>query len=188
MKQIILSILTVLFFLTTSCVENEKKETKKMTTNVNLSEKKEIQVQLEAKNKSGAFGKLIFNETNGMVMLKAKFMNLSPGMHAIHLHEKADCSSPDGKSSGGHWNPTFSKHGKWGDENGYHKGDIGNFEVDENGNGLITMETKEWCIDCEDESKNIIGKAVIVHQGTDDLTSQPSGAAGSRIICGAILQ
>ena len=63
-------------------------------------------------------------------------MNLSPGMHAIHLHEKADCSSPDGKSAGGHWNPTFSKHGKWGDENGYHKGDIGNFEVDENGNGL----------------------------------------------------
>jgi Cu-Zn family superoxide dismutase len=106
MKQIILSILTVLFFLTASCVENEKKETKKMTTNVDLSEKKEIQVQLEAKNKSGAFGKLIFNETNGMVMLKAKFMNLSPGMHAIHLHERADCSSPDGKSSGGHWNPT----------------------------------------------------------------------------------
>jgi Cu-Zn family superoxide dismutase len=50
------------------------------------------------------------------------------------------------------------------------------------------METNEWCIDCEDELKNIIGKAVIVHQGTDDLTSQPSGAAGSRIICGGILQ
>lgn len=188
MKQIILSILTILFFSTTSCVENEKKENKKMTTNLNLSKKKEIQIQLEPKNESGAIGKLRFNESNGIVKLEAKFKNLSPGMHAIHLHEKADCSSPDGKSSGGHWNPTFNKHGKWGDENGYHKGDIGNFEVDENGNGAITMETNEWCIDCEDESKNIIGKAVIVHQGTDDLTSQPSGAAGSRIICGAILQ
>ena len=115
-------------------------------------------------------------------------MNLSPGIHAIHLHEKADCSSPDGKSSGGHWNPTFNKHGKWGDENGYHKGDIGNFEVDENGRGRVTMETKEWCIDCEDETKNIVGKAVIVHQGADDFLSQPSGAAGSRIICGGIVQ
>jgi len=173
MKQIILSILTILFFSTTSCVENEKKENKKMTTNLNLSEKKEIQIQLEPKNESGAIGKLRFNESNGIVKLEAKFKNLSPGMHAIHLHEKADCSSPDGKSSGGHWNPTFNKPGKRGDENG---------------NGAITMETNEWCIDCEDESKNIIGKAVIVHQGTDDLTSQPSGAAGSRIICGAILQ
>ena len=187
MKPIILTLFTIFFLATSSCIENEKKETKK-TTQVNLSENKEIRVQLEPKNNSGAIGKLRFNETKGIVKLEAKFMNLSPGIHAIHLHEKADCSSPDGKSAGGHWNPTFNKHGKWGDENGYHKGDIGNFEVDENGNGAITMETNEWCIDCEDESKNIIGKAVIVHQGTDDLTSQPSGAAGSRIICGAILQ
>ena len=188
MKQIIFSVLIILFFSMTSCVENEKKEIKKTTTDVNVSEKKEIIVQLEPKNKSAANGKLIFKEFNGIVKLEAKFMNLSPGMHAIHLHEKADCSSADGKSSGGHWNPTFSKHGKWGDKNGYHKGDIGNFKVDENGKGMITMETNEWCIDCEDELKNIIGKAVIVHQGTDDLTSQPSGAAGSRIICGGILQ
>jgi Cu/Zn superoxide dismutase len=27
---------------------------------------------------------------------------------------------------GGHWNPTFKKHGKWG-VGEYHKGDIGNF-------------------------------------------------------------
>ena len=74
MKQIILSILTVLFFLTASCVENEKKETKKMTTNVDLSEKKEIQVQLEAKNKSGAFGKLIFNETNHKLIITTFFL------------------------------------------------------------------------------------------------------------------
>ena len=94
MKQIILSILTILFFSATSCVENEKKETKKMTTNLNLSEKKEIQIQLEPKNESGAIGKLRFNESNGIVKLEAKFKNLSPGMHAIHLHEKADCSSP----------------------------------------------------------------------------------------------
>jgi Cu-Zn family superoxide dismutase len=48
--------------------------------------------------------------------------------------------------------------------------------------------TDEWCMDCEDETKNIIGKAVIVHQGTDDLVSQPSGAAGARVSCTGIIQ
>ena len=38
------------------------------------------------------------------------------------------------------------------------------------------------------ETKNIVGKAVIVHQEADDFFSQPSGAAGSRIICGGIVQ
>ncbi|MBC70735.1 MAG: superoxide dismutase, partial [Muricauda sp.] len=46
----------------------------------------------------------------------------------------------------------------------------------------------EWCIGCDDEKKNILGKAVIVHQGVDDYTSQPSGAAGARIACTGIIQ
>ena len=40
---------------------------------------------------------------------------------------------------------------------------------------------------CDDETKNILGKAVIVHQGADDFVSQPSGAAGSRISCAGII-
>jgi Cu/Zn superoxide dismutase len=62
---------------------------------------------------------------------------LKPGVHAIHIHEKSDCSAADGSSAGGHWNPTFKKHGKWG-VGEYHKGDIGNF-ADANGNGTITL-------------------------------------------------
>ena len=109
-------------------------------------------------------------------------------MHAIHIHEKADCASPDGKSAGGHWNPTFEDHGQWGSEKGYHKGDIGNFTVDKNGTGAISMSTDQWCIGCDDPAKNILGKAVIVHQGEDDLISQPSGAAGARVSCGGIIE
>jgi len=112
---------------------------------------------------------------------------LTEGTHAIHIHEKADCSSPDGKSTGGHWNPTFQPHGAWGSE-GYHRGDIGNFEADNEGNGEVTFATDQWCLGCDDETKNIIGKAIIVHQGADDLTSQPSGAAGSRISCAGIIR
>ena len=32
--------------------------------------------------------------------MEAPIYALDPGTHAIHLHEKADCSSSDGKSTG----------------------------------------------------------------------------------------
>ena len=106
----------------------------------------------------------------------------------MHLHEFSDCSSPDGKSTGGHWNPTFENHGARGNDTGFHRGDIGNFEADENGEATISFETDLWCINCDDETKNIVGKAVIVHQGQDDFVSQPSGAAGSRVSCAGLIQ
>jgi Cu-Zn family superoxide dismutase len=43
-------------------------------------------------------------------------------------------------------------------------------------------------LDCDDLNKNIIGKSIIIHQGSDDLVSQPSGAAGPRIACGGIIE
>jgi superoxide dismutase, Cu-Zn family len=147
-----------------------------------------VSFALESKSESTATGKVQFQEVDGIVSLYAEFSGLTPGNHAIHIHEKADCSSPDGKSAGGHWNPTLEKHGKWGDSEGYHKGDIGNFEADANGNGSISMQTDEWCIGCGDEKKDILGKGIIVHQGVDDFTTQPTGDAGGRVSCGGIIQ
>ena len=193
MKKIVFPLIALIFITLISCKEKNKnslttvEKTEEVSPSSISQEKKEIIVQLEPKSGSKAVGKLIFKEVDGVVSLAAKFQGLTAGMHAIHIHEQADCSSVDGKSAGGHWNPTFTNHGKWGNEDGYHKGDIGNFNVIDNGYGKITMETTEWCIGCEDDTKNIVGKAIIVHQGTDDFTSQPSGAAGARIICGGII-
>ena len=120
--------------------------------------------------------------------MNALLEGLDPGIHAFHLHEKADCSSDDGKSSGGHWNPTAQPHGQWGSEKGYHRGDVGNFTADENGRGTVSFNTTEWCMNCDDLNKNILGKAVIVHQGTDDYTTQPTGDAGGRVSCGGIIE
>lgn len=149
---------------------------------------KEIEISLNAKSNSNTSGEVSFTEKDGVVSMEAHIYGLDPGTHAIHLHEKADCSSPDGKSTGGHWNPTFEQHGAWKEESGFHRGDIGNFEADDNGHGMIKFSTDLWCIDCDDPIKNIVGKAVIVHQGADDLISQPSGAAGSRVSCAGIVQ
>ncbi len=148
---------------------------------------KKIKIKLEPKSDSKVNGSAVFTETEGKVTMVAVFDGLTPGTHAIHLHEKSDCSAPDGTSTGGHWNPTNEPHGKWGDANGYHKGDIGNFEADENGNGTITFSTDQWCIGCGDPNKDILDKAVIVHQGVDDFTTQPTGDAGGRVSCGGII-
>lgn len=148
---------------------------------------KTISVPMESKSGSTVKGEAFFTDENGIVTFEAKFSGLKPGTHAIHIHEKADCSAEDATSSGGHWNPTHTKHGKWGDPEGYHKGDIGNFEVSEDGLGKITMKTDEWCIGCGDENKDILGKALIVHDGADDFTTQPTGAAGGRVACGGII-
>ena len=149
---------------------------------------KSIKIKLNAKSDSNASGMVTFTQIDDKVKMVAHVFNLNNKSHAIHLHELADCSSDDGKSTGGHWNPTFEKHGKWGDKEGFHKGDIGNFDADNIGHATVIFETDQWCLGCDDETKNILGKAVIIHEGTDDYTSQPSGAAGKRIVCGGIIE
>ncbi|HET8887132.1 MAG TPA: superoxide dismutase family protein [Salinimicrobium sp.] len=179
-----------------SCKE-ENKDTEVITTTddteVNFNEEenqedKEITVQLEPKSDSKVSGTAMFTQENGAVTLTAKLSGLKEGTHAMHLHEKGDCSAADGSSAGGHWNPTFEDHGEWGADEGYHRGDIGNFEANADGNAEFTFSTDQWCIGCDDEKMNIVGKAVIVHSGVDDYTSQPSGNAGSRISCGGIIE
>ncbi|WP_271393789.1 superoxide dismutase family protein [Aequorivita sinensis] len=175
--------------------KNEKKEAdslEELTESVEVEEVKEapktLSVMMESKSGSNAIGQVVFTEENGVVKMDAKFEGLTEGTHAIHIHEKADCSADDGTSTGGHWNPTHQRHGKWGDAEGYHKGDIGNMVADANGMAKISMETDEWCIGCDDENKNIVGKAIIVHDGEDDFVSQPTGDAGGRVSCGGIIE
>ena len=156
-------------------------------TSTKSNDSKTLTITLEPKSNSTVTGTATFTEKNGKVTFIAKMAGLQPGVHAIHIHEKSDCSSADGSSAGGHWNPTFKKHGKWG-VGEYHKGDIGNFTADEKGNGTITMTTDEWAIGGDDETKNILGKGLIVHQGADDFTTQPTGNAGGRVACAGIIK
>lgn len=191
MKKI--NILLIALALSVIACKNDKKKIEAKEEVIEVVEEKvetpkKLKIALNAKSNSNVSGNAVFKEENGTVTMTAIIDGLEPGSHAIHIHQTADCSSDDGKSAGGHWNPTAKPHGKWGAETGYHKGDIGNFIADENGNGTITHSTDEWCIGCDDENKNIVGKAVIVHAGADDFTSQPSGAAGARVSCAGIIE
>ena len=175
MKKIILGI-ALLILVILSC----------KSFNNNTTGKK-IEITFESKSESSVKGTAVFIEKDGMVTLTAKLSGLKPGIHGIHIHEKADCSAADAASAGGHWNPTFKKHGKWTDAE-HHKGDIGNFTADGNGNGSITLKTDEWCIGCGDNTKDILGKGLIVHDKADDFITQPSGNAGARVACSAIIK
>ena len=195
MKKLQTTALALLLITAFGC-KQAKKEAEKTTEEVEetveqVAEKMDPEVitfSMEPKSDSNVSGEVVFTQDEGQVIMRATFLGLDEGEHAIHLHEKADCSSADGTSTGGHWNPTYEQHGKWGSEDGYHKGDIGNFTADADGNATVEFMTDEWCIGCGDDTKDILGKAVIVHQGADDYTSQPSGAAGARIACTGIIQ
>ncbi|MDH7914108.1 superoxide dismutase family protein [Winogradskyella sp. SYSU M77433] len=196
MKNLKLIVFVFSIVFATACKET-KKEAEEVVeeTEMEVEEivdeapmEKKLSIKLSPKSDSNTEGTINFTEKDGVVSLVGTITGLEEGEHAIHIHEKADCSSPDGKSTGGHWNPTGQPHGKWGDEAGYHKGDIGNFEVNANGRGTVSMSTDEWCIGCGDDTKDILGKAIIVHLGVDDFTSQPSGAAGARVGCAGIIE
>jgi Cu-Zn family superoxide dismutase len=129
-------------------------------------------------------GMAIFTQNGDQITLTIEIQNASPGIHGVHIHESGDCSSPDGKSAGGHWNPTDVAHGKWG-EGEFHLGDIGNITVGEDGTGSIELTTDLWEIGTGSDI-DVVGRGIIVHADADDFTSQPSGNAGARIGCGVI--
>ncbi len=192
MKFVRITVLSLILITSYNCKE-AKKEASEVVEEMEEAIQEEVMVEaiafkMEPKSDSNVAGEVSFTEENGKVVMKATFSGLTPGEHAIHIHDKADCSAADGTSTGGHWNPTAEPHGKWGETVGYHRGDIGNFTADADGNATLEFTTDLWCIGCEDETKNIVGKAVIVHQGVDDFTSQPSGAAGARISCTGIIK
>lgn len=188
MKKIVISLTAFSFLFFVACKNEKKTEEVEdiQTVEAPKPEVKKLEVHINPASDSGMVGHATFVEKEGKVSLTAMFEGLTPGEHAIHLHDVADCSSGDGKSAGGHWNPTGVDHGKWMEGQAHHAGDIGNFTADAEGKASLTFETDKWCIGCDDPTKNIIGRGIIVHADPDDFTSQPSGNAGARIGCGEI--
>src|SRR5688572_8981146 len=118
-------------------------------------------------------------ESDGEVEMKLDLVIPSKANQtvAVHIHEHGDCGDT-AHHAGGHWNPTNAQHGKWG-SSAFHAGDIGNVTLDASGKGTLELETRLWSVG-GDAQKNILDKTIIVHGGTDDYASQPSGNSGTR--------
>lgn len=141
-----------------------------------------VEVAIEARSGSKLAGTATFTPVDGGVKVSIKVSGAPPGQVATHVHETGDCSSPDGKSAGGHFNPAGHKHGLPDGER--HLGDLGNIDVKPDGTGTRELTVTGANLVPGDPS-SYLGKAIIVHEKKDD-GGQPVGNAGSRIGCGVI--
>jgi Cu-Zn family superoxide dismutase len=117
------------------------------------------------------------------IIVEATLSDLTPGVHAIHIHETGKCDPPDFKSAGGHFNPTSKKHGIV-DPEGMHAGDLPNLSVPESGRVEVSMFADRFRLD--DTLFDADGAAVVVHANADDYRTDPAGDAGPRVACGVI--
>ena len=127
-------------------------------------------------------GTVTFIKESGGMRVVADVTGLTPGTHGFHIHEFGDCSAPDGASAGGHFNPTSAPHAG-PDADARHAGDLGNIIADSA--GVAHYERLDSHMSFAGPN-SIIGRGVIVHEKADDLTTQPTGAAGGRVACGVI--
>jgi Cu-Zn family superoxide dismutase len=127
-------------------------------------------------------GTVSFTENTDGLRIVADISGLTPGTHGFHVHEKGDCSDPEAKSAGDHFNPGAKAHGAH-DAPVHHAGDLGNLEADAKGQAKLERVVKGVSLSGPD---GLIGRGLIVHANADDLKTQPSGNAGARVACGVI--
>jgi Cu-Zn family superoxide dismutase len=138
-----------------------------------------------------AVGLATFSENADGVMVHLLIEGLSPGEHGWHLHEFGVCD-PGGAepfmSAGEHWNPTVQPHGA-PDAAEHHAGDFGNLVASEDGLAEIEITTTDFTFEAGETSVfDEDGTSIVIHEGVDDLTTQPSGNSGPRFACGVVAE
>ena len=140
---------------------------------------------IEGRSGSPLTGTATFVQNGDTVHVTVDVANAPEGVHAVHLHEKGDCSAPDATSAGGHFNPSHAEHGS-PDASMHHAGDFGNMTVGEEGRGHLELDSTMLTVLAGDRS--VIGRAIVVHAKEDDMRTQPTGNAGGRIGCGVVTE
>jgi Cu-Zn family superoxide dismutase len=129
-------------------------------------------------------GKATFRQIGDKVRVSGQVDGLTPGReHGFHIHEAGDCSSGDGMSAKGHFNPLGKPHGPPGSAE-RHAGDMPSLKADTN--GRATFEADLDTITVTPGATSIIGRGLIVHADPDDYRTQPTGNAGARLACAVI--
>ena len=140
--------------------------------------------QLQSTRGNNVAGNVTFTQKDGKVLVAAKVSGLKPNQeHGIHVHEKGDCSSGDGMSAAGHFNPSGSSHGHHS-SHAHHAGDLPNLKAAANGNASMSAEMDLLTV--SEGPMSVVGRGLIVHAQADDYTSQPVGNAGARLACAVI--
>ncbi|MFZ2388805.1 MAG: superoxide dismutase family protein [Polaromonas sp.] len=142
--------------------------------------------QLQSTSGNTATGTVNFVQTGDKVTVSGTVRGLKANAeHGFHLHEKGDCSSADGMSAGGHFNPGSKPHGSHADMN-HHAGDLPSLKAD--ASGVANFSFSSQTITVGSGVSDIVGRAVIVHRDPDDYTTQPTGNSGPRLACAVVVR
>jgi len=140
--------------------------------------------QLQPTKGNKTFGEATFEQVGNKVLVVVYVQGLKPNQeHGMHIHEVGDCSSGDGMSAKGHFNPAGKPHGHPGSGE-RHAGDLPSLRANKAGRAKADVEVD--VITVTPGPTSIIGRALVVHADPDDYKTQPTGNAGARLACGVI--
>lgn len=141
-------------------------------------------VQLRATGGGNASGILAVSVRDEQVHIDGEIGGLVPNSeHGLHIHVNGDCSAPDASSSGGHFAPLGHPHGAPGTAS--HVGDLGNIRADANGMAQVNAIAEQASLGTG-SATDVANRAIVVHAGPDDFSTQPDGNSGERLACGVI--
>ena len=101
--------------------------------------------------------------------------NCPKRVFGLHIHEKGDCSgnaTDPFANTGSHYNPSGCPHPA-------HAGDLPPL-IANGSTAWFAFYTEHFSI------REILGRAVVIHENRDDFTTQPAGDSGKKIGCGTI--
>jgi len=117
-----------------------------------------------------------------------KVKGMTPGKHAVHIHETAACQPCS--AAQGHFDPGPNSNSSPDGNHPFHMGDLINIKVKRNGTGVMRTKTSRVSLSAGPLSLfDADGSAFIIHDLED--TYCPDGeasgcAGGSRAACGII--